>query len=233
MLLGDLEAGAAAMEGDRALEVDCLTVLAAVAVWRGQAAAGAALAERAYALATEIENPWGQVYSSNWLAMARQDLGDLAGALAAAQTGRAVAEANPFMPVGAINLLVLGALWRASGDAHHARELHLAAHSLTASSDTPGFAEMVADELCSDCALLGDWPAAAEHARAAMAARGYESLPLVIPLRWTETEALVRAGQSDLAREDAQQWGSLVATVPRLWLAHERSLAVLKDEGNT
>ena len=242
MLLGDLDCGAAAMEaaragyaaqGDRALEVDCLTALAAVQVWRGQAASGAALAEQAYATAKEIENPWGQVYSSNWLAMARQDLGDLDGALAAAQAGRAVAEANSFMPVGAINLLVLGAVWRARGDPTRARELHRAAQAIGQAGQMPGFTEMAAGELCSDCALLGDWPAAAEYAGAALAARGYESLPLVIPLRWTETEALIRADQSALARDDAQKWGALVAGVPRLWQAHQASEDALRAHGHS
>lgn len=242
MLLGDLDGGAAAMEaaragyaaqGDRALEVDCLTALAAVQVWRGQAAAGAAIAEQAYAAATEIENPWGQVYSSNWLALARQDQDDLDGALAAAQAGRAVAEANSFMPVGAINLLVLGAVWRARGDPRRAHELHLAAQAISQAGDMPGFAEMAAGELCSDCAWLGDWPAAAEHARSALAARQYESLPLLIPLRWTETEALLRAGQADLARADAQRWGALVAGVPRLLRAHQKSLDVLRAHGKS
>jgi len=240
MLLGDLEAGAAAMEearagyatlGDRALEVDSLTALAAVAVWRGQPAGGAALAERAYAIAVEIENPWGQIYSSNWLAMARQDQGDLEGALAAAQAGRAVAEASSFMPVAGINLLVLGTVWRARGDVARALALHQAAQAVAEPGAAPAFAELVADELCSDCALLGDWPAAAQYARAAIATRRYDSLPLVIPLRWTETEALLRAGQAELARRDAQRWGELVAGVPRLWQAHERSIAVLKQSG--
>jgi len=240
MLLGDLDGGEAAMtaaragytaQGDRALEVDCLTALAAVQVWRGQPAAGAALAEQAYATASEIENPWGQVYSSNWLAIARQDQDDLEGALAAAQAGRAVADANSFMPVGAINLLVLGAVWRARGDPARARELHLAAQAIGQAGGMPGFAEMTTGELCSDCAWLADWPAAAEHARAALAVRRYESLPLVMPLRWTETEALVRAGLAALARADAEKWGALVAQVPRLWRAHQTSRDVLRARG--
>jgi hypothetical protein len=241
MLTGDLEAGEAAMEearagyaalGDQALVVDSLTALAAVQVWRGQAAAGAALAESAYAMAVAIENPWGQIYSSNWLAMARLDQGDLDGALAAAQTGRTVAEANSFLPVAGINLLVLGAVWRARGDVLRARALHLAAQTVGEPGAATAISELVADELCSDCALLGDWPAAAEHARAAIAARRYDSLPLVIPLRWTATEALLRAGQADLARDDAQRWGTLVARVPRLRQANEKSIEVLKGSGN-
>jgi|SRR5579859_21642 len=107
-----------------------------------------------------------------------------------------------------------------------ARELHLSAQTVGAPSD------MVADELCSDCALLGDWPAAAEYARAAIAARRYDSLPLVIPLRWTATEALLRAGQAELARDDAQRWGALVARAPRLRPANERSVEALKASGH-
>jgi len=38
------------------------------------------------------------------------------------------------------------------------------------------------------------------------------ALPLVIPLRWTETEALLRAGETRLAQEDAQRWGFLSPT---------------------
>jgi uncharacterized membrane-anchored protein len=59
-----------------------------------------------------------------------------------------------------------------------------------------------------------------------VAARTYQALPLVIPLRWTETEALLRAGETGLAQEDAQLWGALVANVPRLRLSHLASLVV-------
>jgi hypothetical protein len=127
--------------------------------------------------------------------------------------------------------LVLGAVWRARGELARAQSLHLAAQAIPQASEMPGYAEMAAGELCSDYALLGDWPAAAEHARAALAARQYESLPLLIPLRWTETEALVRAGQTAAARADAEKWGALVAGVPRLWQAHLKSLDALKAHG--
>jgi hypothetical protein len=183
-------------------------------------------------MAVAIENPWGQIYSSNWLAIARQDQGDLDGALAAAQTGRAVAEANSFMPVAGINLLVLGAVWRAKGDAQRAQALHLAARALAESGKAPAFVELAAAELCSDCALLGDWPAAAQYARVAIAARRYDALPLVNPLRWTETEALIRDGQAALAHDDVQRWGELVAGVPRLRQANEMAIEVLKKSGN-
>ncbi len=86
---------------------------------------------------------------------------------------------------------------------------------------------VVQGELCSDQAMLGDWDQAARHARAAAEARRLQCLPLVTPWRWTETEALVRAGDRALAEEDARRWGELVAGVPRLRVPHLRSLAVL------
>jgi hypothetical protein len=133
------------------------------------------------------------------------------------------------MPVAVINLLILGSIQRAHGNLEQARDLHLAAQALSQQEGTPAFGDVVAAELCSDCALLGDWTAATGHARAAVAARAYTALPLVIPLRWIETEALLRAGETRLAQEDARRWGALVANVPRLRLSHLASLVVLAE----
>jgi tetratricopeptide (TPR) repeat protein len=52
---------------------------------------------------------------------------------------------------------------------------------------------------------------------------------LVIPPRWLETEALLRGGDAELAREDAYRWGELVGHIPRYRLAHVRSLAMLAE----
>jgi hypothetical protein len=65
--------------------------------------------------------------------------------------------------------------------------------------------------------------------REALAQRTYAALPLVISPRWLETEALLRSGDGELAREDARRRGELVGHIPRFRLPHLRSLALLAE----
>lgn len=60
-----------------------------------------------------------------------------------------------------------------------------------------------------------------------MARRDYRALPLFLAPHWPETEALLRAGDIELAREDVRRWGELVGGVPRFRVGYLRSLALL------
>jgi tetratricopeptide (TPR) repeat protein len=237
-LLGQVRACQAHMEeakdlyarlGNRALEADCLAIIALVKMWQGQIEAGIVDARAAYTISQEIDNPWGQISSSAGLAFGLMDKGDYEAALRFAQQGRQQAQAHDMVLVSFLNLLVLGMVYRALLALEPARATHLEAADLNESAQSEAFAEMIAAELCADCALAGDWETATRYARQALALRKYTALPLVMSPRWPETEALLRGGDIELAREDAYRWGELVSHIPRYRLPHLRSLAALAE----
>ncbi|MEP7358776.1 MAG: hypothetical protein ABI847_16125, partial [Anaerolineales bacterium] len=236
MLIGQVAAGSQHMQeararyrelGNRPLEADCLSANAGAQLWLGQLEASLAAAEEARAICEAIENPWGQVFSGIWRAAALLDQGEYGAALATAEAGEAQARAHSFVPLRIFNLLTLGRVWRALMQPEAAHAANLEARAVNDRAPAGPFAGMISAALCEDAAAAGDWALALEHARAAAGQRSYAALPLVVPRRWPETEALLRGGERALAEEDARRWGELVRAVPRLYLAHLRSLALL------
>jgi tetratricopeptide (TPR) repeat protein len=100
-------------------------------------------------------------------------------------------------------------------------------------ANIPGYLEQNAAHLCVDAALAGDWQTAHTYARQALSLREYHALPLLLTLRWPETEALLRGGDIELAGEDVRRWGELVGHIPRYRPLYLRSLALLSQwKGN-
>jgi predicted ATPase/DNA-binding SARP family transcriptional activator len=215
--------------GNRALEADCLTIIGLVKLWQGQLEAGIVDARAAYSISQEINNPWGQIASSAVLAFGLMDKGDYEEALHFARQGRQQAQVHDMVLVSFLNLLVFGMVERAFLALERARATHLEAADLNERAQSEAFAEMIAAELCADCALAEEWEAATRYARQALALRKYTALPLVISPHWPETAALLRGSEVDLAREDAHRWGQLVGHIPRYRLSYLRSLAILAE----
>jgi tetratricopeptide (TPR) repeat protein len=243
MLLGQVSAGEATMIeartlyaalGNKALEADCLTAMAASQIWQGRLREGIETARSAEAICAEIDNPWGHIYSRVWLATGLLDIGDYEAALAVAQAGQKLAHSHHLPPMRLFIALVLGKIYRALGQLETAYQIHSEALALNEQINSDGHAELLRAELCTDCALAGNWVQATTYAREALAYRKYDVLPLVIPTRWPETQALLQSGEIELAREDSQRWGELVGHLPRFRLPHLRSLAVLAQwEGDS
>jgi hypothetical protein len=240
MLTGEIEAGRAHLTearalytvlGNRALEADCLTAIAAANIWQGQAEAGIATAREARAISSEIENPWGLVFSGIWLATGLLDRGEFQEALVLSEEGEKLAQKHGFVPIRIFNLLVLGRIRHALGMPDAAHAAHLQAQAVNDNAQVGPFAEMIASALCADRALAGDWEQARKNAYDALAHRKYTALPLVIPYHWLETQALLYgdSGDSEHARRDVHRWGELVGNVPRLRLPLFRSLAVIAE----
>jgi tetratricopeptide (TPR) repeat protein len=236
MLLGQVGTGETTMIeactlyaalGNKALEADCLTAIAAAQIWQGRIREGIETARSAEAICAEIDNPWGQIYSRVWLATGLLDIGEAEAALVVAQAGQTLARAHHLPPMSLFIALVLGKIYRALGQLETAYQVHLEALALNEQIKSDGHAELIRAELCTDCALAGNWVQATTYAREALAYRKYDVLPLVIPTRWPETQAILQAGEIELAREDSWRWGELVGHLPRFRLPHLRSLAVL------
>ena len=84
-------------------------------------------------------------------------------------------------------------------------------------------------ELCADYAALGEWASARAQALAAVPIRAHN--PAVTPfagqLRWNETEALIRGGDLDRARQDLALFDVQVGQRRRYRIAYLRAESVL------
>jgi tetratricopeptide (TPR) repeat protein len=180
-------------------------------------------------MCAEIDNPWGQIYSRVWLATGLLDHGDYDAALAVAQAGQRQAKAHHLPAMRLFIALVLGKIYRAVGQTAAAYEIHQEALALNEEVKSEPHAALIQAELCADAALAGKWEEAARYARQALVYRKYGVLPLVVSVRWLETEALLRAGEVELAREDARRWGEVIGRAPYFRARHLRSLAALAE----
>jgi DNA-binding SARP family transcriptional activator len=214
--------------GNRVQEADALVGLAFAHILAGEAAQGVEAARLAYAIGQEIENEFGQCMSRPWLVCGLVDRGVYEEALPIAQHNLAVARSQALAPK-LLAALSAGLLYWAVGDYAAARQVHLELMPQLEEAGVPGYLEQNLANLCVDAALAGEWAMAQTYARQALVYRDYRTLPLLITPHWPETEALLRGGEVELAREDARRWGELVGSVPRLQLGYLRSLALLAE----
>jgi tetratricopeptide (TPR) repeat protein len=116
-----------------------------------------------------------------------------------------------------------------------ALEAARAAHSETLarceSFMPPPYVGWIAGELCADCALAGQWQEAYTYALKALAPRDYTILHGGLA-RWHETEALLRGGRIDQAREDVRRFGERAGNKRRYRIPYLRASAVLAQWDN-
>jgi tetratricopeptide (TPR) repeat protein len=234
---GQFAAGKAAMVeakegyvalGNRALEADALVGLTMAHILNGEAAQGVEAARLAYAIGQEIENEFGQCMSRPWLVCGLVDQGDYQEALVLAEHNLAIARSQALAPK-LLATFSAGLLYWALGDHIAAQKVHLELMPHLREANVSGYLEQNLANLCVDAALAGDWDTAYSYARQALSYRDYQTLPLLIKPHWPETEALLRGGDVELAREDAHRWGELVGHIPRYRLPHLRSLALIAE----
>jgi DNA-binding SARP family transcriptional activator len=212
--------------GNRAMEVDCLSIIAIIQVHSGPVASGIATARAGVAIGQEVENPWGVANCTHSLARGLLDCGEWGEALAVAQAGVAAARAAGHPPTLVFNLLALGAVYRAHTALDEARAAHGEAQAIGEAMQHPLLREWSAIELCADAAQAEDWPEAGIFAQQALALRRADRV-YVGCARWLETEALVRAGLREWAAGDLEQAARATPMYPRLALQLERGRAVL------
>jgi hypothetical protein len=95
---------------------------------------------------------------------------------------------------------------------------------------------LATSRLCANRALAGDWKSAYTYALEAVAVRkDIETWLLSIDLiRYFETEALLRGGDEESAREDVQRLGARISTNRRQRLLYLRALPTLAEfDGET
>ena len=212
--------------GNRAMEADCLSIVAIIQVHSGPVASGIAAARAGVAIGQEVENPWGVANCTHALARGLLDCGEWGEALGVALAGVAAARTAGHPPTLVFNLLALGAVYRAHTALEEARAAHREAQAIGDAMQHPLLREWSAIELCADAAQAGDWAAAGIFAQQAQALRRADRV-YVGCSRWLETEALVRAGLRASAAEDLEQAARTEPMYPRLELQLQRGRAVL------
>jgi DNA-binding SARP family transcriptional activator len=210
----------------RAMEADCLSIIALLSTHSGENSSGIDAARAGVAIAREAENSWGEANCAHPLARGLLDRGAWGEALAVAEAGVAAARIAGHPPTLVFNLLALGAIYRAHLEVEPALQTHGEAHAIATAMRHPLLLEWSELELCADAAVVGNWPEAYVHARRALANRNYNRV-YVGMTRWLETEALVRGGDQDQAAEDLRRAEAAPHPYRRLRLQVARGRAVL------
>ncbi|HEY6409889.1 MAG TPA: tetratricopeptide repeat protein [Ktedonobacteraceae bacterium] len=213
--------------GNRAMEADSLCLIAVNNINTGRPQAGINAVQRAYAISLEIENTWGQVNSAVPLGRGLLETGAYSEALALAELGVNLARTAGMTVLLYMSLILLGAVQRAMLQLSAARAAHLEALAMARPSGTQHLTEVVAAELCADCAIAGDWEEAYNHALQALKDRTDTFFTSTKLNLWYETEVLVRAGEMERAGEDVRRYGECIGNSRRYRISYLRALAVL------
>ena len=191
---------------DRAMEADCLCLLANAHIHRGRPQAGIMQARNALTISQEIENTWGQVNAIHEVTSGLLDIGSYTEALEIAlravtrarALGQRSSRANSLL---LRSLIQLGGVYRAIQAFHAAREVDLEALKLNEAIVSRPYTPLVTTVLCADHALTGEWSDAHRYARQASSVDGYNMAPYAGIPRWFVTEALLRGGDVALAEK--------------------------------
>jgi predicted ATPase/DNA-binding SARP family transcriptional activator len=219
--------------GNRAMEAGCLCVMAEARIYDGRPQEGINAARAALAISVEIEDPWGQINAAVQMVPGLLDRGTYTEALAVIQQGVASARAHEITPLLVTTLNGWGNVSRAMLALESAHAAHSEALACCESFLPPPYVAWMAGELCADCALSGEWQQAYTYARKAAEARDATIMHGGLA-RWHETEALLRGGDTEQAREDVRRFGERFGNKRRYRIPYLQALAVLaRWDGDT
>ncbi|GAC1401327.1 MAG: hypothetical protein NVSMB49_15440 [Ktedonobacteraceae bacterium] len=216
---------------DRAMEADCLCVLANAHMHRGRPHMGIKRARNALTINQDIENPWGQINAIYELTSGLLDIGAyteaLEIALQAAVSARALAtRASWANSILLRSLIQVGGIYREMQAFHAAREVDLEALKLNEAIKSHPFTTVVTTVLCADHSLLGEWGDAQHYARQAAMVKGTNVLSYTGLPQWCVTEALLRAGDVWLAQEHLGHLGMRIGDGRRDRIEYLQAYAV-------
>ena len=213
----------------RAMEVLCLCLLALGHVNCGEPRAGVSAGQAALDISLEIKNIWVQVYSVLNLNHALLEVGEYEQALRVTQQGVEMARTLPNPTLLFFLLTVLGAVHQAMLSLEEAHEALREALAVSSTIVVPSYHVLATSRLCANCALAGDWKSASTYALEAVAVRKdiETALPFIDFLRYFETEALLRGGDEERARQEVQRLGAGSRITRRQRLLYLRALATL------
>jgi predicted ATPase len=173
--------------GNRAMQADCLCLLASILLNTGRTQEGITAARAAYTMSLEIENAWGQATGSFHLAIGAMEMGAYSEALIYAQQCISVAYTQNILSWQGLGLVLLGTIYRAMLTLDEARAAHLEAFEFYKTANYPPLLQMVAAELCADCAMMGLWEDAHLYALQALVTDEYYILLSTRLAHWCQS----------------------------------------------
>lgn len=213
---------------DQAMVADSLCLIAEAKLGLGQADAAINAAQVGMAIAQEIQNPWGQANGAFHLALGMLESGDYGSALTYARQAVSLVRTHNLSVLLSVVHLVLGKVYRALGQVELARQTDLEPEQFNIPAVLRTFRSPTASALCADCAMSGAWAEAYAWARKALETRD-TSLDFHAGLTfWYEVEALLHAGEMDLAAAEVRRFGERIGQNPRYRLPYLRALAALE-----
>lgn len=230
--LFDALRAAYARHGNQKLEAYCSNVLAGVKLYDGMPQEALQYAQHAYTTSLVTEDGWEKAVSAGiFLALTRLEIGDLEVAYQQAKEGVTAARSIAQSAVLGSCLHVLGLVCLALFRLEEAQAAYV--ETISIGEQLGGiriYNELIQGKLCAINGLLGDWPQAYTEALSALAMHDYRSSEALLIIEWTrwyETEALLRGGSIEEAREDVRRFGEQVGSNRRYRIPYLRALAVL------
>lgn len=213
---------------NRAMEAQCLATIALGEVNHGELEASVDAGRAALKIGREINNEWSQALAATNLSQGLIEEGRYGEALRTAQEGVRIARKLPNPGLALLALYAAGNAHQAVLGLEEAQTMYQEALEIADTVALPWRSLMVS-RLCANRALAGDRKAAYGYALDSVGMRE-AALARLIWLdfaRYHETEALLRGGNEELAREDVKRLGERVGGNRRFRLVHLWMLAVL------
>ena len=220
---------------NRAMEAQCLATVAVAEVNRGELAASVRAGRAALKISREINNEWIQALAATNLSQGLVEEGRYGEALRTVHKGLRMARNLPDPVLPLLSLYAAGNAHQAILGLEQARTMYEEALEVADSLPQP-WRLLIATRLCANRALAGDQDAAHRYALDSVGIRDAAPARLMWLdfVRYHETEAFLRGGSRELAREGAKRLGERVGGYRRFRLVHLRMLAVLDSwDGQT
>jgi DNA-binding SARP family transcriptional activator len=219
-------------QGNQSIQAESLALLAAASLYEGQPHAAVDNAREAYQISLQIKSSWIQGRSMMFLALGLVECGDYEEALTIALTG--VQEARALGSLGRLAgaLHILGVVFLALLRLDDASTAYQEALEINQKLQARAYTELISAKLCAIYALQSEWNAARTWALQALEARGdaLSKAVLIIELhRWWETEALLRGGDEEQAKEDVHRLGQNIGLNHRYRIPYLHSVAMLEQ----
>jgi DNA-binding SARP family transcriptional activator/tetratricopeptide (TPR) repeat protein len=217
--------------GTKALEIQCLRILAYDRILQGRPGEGIQIAREVLGMSRGLHER-AEALGSFVLGLGLSEIGEYEEALELCRRGTELARKlpNPFLLW--LNLDHLGWVYEAMLAFEEARKIHEEALNLRGALGSQ-CERSSSIRLCAVAALSESWEDAYAHAKRAHQSRTSLDVLGSLSLHY-EVEALLRGGDERSAREEARQLTERAEANERERVAYQRSLAVLSEfEGDT
>ena len=214
--------------GNRAMEVDSITLAGSVKIHLGQSPAAVEIINMAREISREIGNSWGQSNTAFNLARAQFECGHYEEAFSLIHESLDLARDQELTYLVAGILSVRGGMYREICALEKAIADHKNARSIFGESPNPHVRGILDLDLCADYVFGAEWEKATRFAEKTLTSNSRSWLFGSLG-QWCLVEALGRAGKTDRAEEAAARFGRQIGDNPRYRITHLRSRAAVAD----